>query len=190
MKIIKRIAVFLIMFWSVGFLLTLSLQTFARSLLNIGFEPITVPAQIELPAGGMLNVYLASRDTVPDVEKLVPQVLIEGSVPDKLRVETFSLPLSVAEPEPLFAHGLYSLTAKEAQRVSISWKNPQEGYFIATSKSLLISTVTLFSLILFSVLGASLLYYLFGARVLQRLDIRGRVAAASGDTDNAAQPEK
>lgn len=187
MKIIKRIAVFLIMFWSVGFLLTLSLQTFARSLLNIGFEPITVPAQIELPQGGMLNVYIASADKVPDVEQLSPQLVIQGSVPDKLRIEKFSLPLSVAEPEPFFAHGLYSLTAKEAQQVSIVWDNPRDGYFIATSKSLLISTVALFSLILLSVLGASLLYYLFGARVLQRLDIRGNTADQPGGDSASTQ---
>lgn len=173
MKLIKRIFIFLMMFWSVGFLLMLAVQVFAHGLFDIHFRKVEAGEHIQVEAGDELNVYLVADDKLPDVAALKPEVSIHGSDAEGFATEPFTFRLSRPgeDNEPLYAQGLYAITISQPQTLSLAWANPQPGYFLAVSDSLLRSTIAFFSLIFFSILGAVLLYIAFGNKVLARLSV-------------------
>lgn len=161
------------MFWSVGFVLTLAVQVFASTLFDIDFRKIEPGEPVVMQAGERLNIYLAALDQVPDVEKLKPRVTVTGSDAQALSVEPFDLKLTRPgkDGEPVYAHALYSVVTTGPQELTLQWENPHEGRFLAASNSLMLSTIAFFSLILLSLAGAALLYAAWGNKVLQRLTI-------------------
>lgn len=161
------------MFWSVGFLLTLAVQLFAHNLFDIEFRRITPSEPIAMEADRQLNLYIAALDREPDVERLRPAVTVKGANEQALSVETLSFGLTrpSENDEPIYAHGLYSVTTSVPQEVVVQWGNPQEGYFLAVSKSLMLPKIAFFTIITLALMGAAFLYATFGKKVLQRLTI-------------------
>lgn len=191
MNLLKRIAIFLIMFWTVGFVLTLAVQLFAHRIFDIGFRDLGTGQVVELAPKERLNLYIAAVGQEPDLDALAPVITVTGTQPQALEIAPFSFSMSppqvgglaggqtggqageqagnAADSQPVFAKAVNSVTSSAAQTVTISWTNPQEGYFLASSKSLLFSTVAFFLLIFLSVLGALGLYYVAGERMLRRI---------------------
>lgn len=173
MKAIKRICIFLMMFSSVAFLLTLAVQIFAHKLFDIHFRKIAAEETIAVQAGDRLNIYIAAEGHAPDAGALAPVVSIKGTREQALSVEPFAVRLQRPgeNSEVIYAQGVYSLASTEPQELEIRWSNPRDGYFLAVSNSLMLSTVAFVSLIFFSLIGAALLYRAFGEKVLRRLTI-------------------